>query len=48
VGYANLGPSLPVAPLVQDDGLRRGEFAPRSFKGLQPSADRTVKTEKEG
>jgi hypothetical protein len=24
VGCANLGPSLPVAPLVQDDDLKRG------------------------
>jgi hypothetical protein len=34
VGYANLGPSLPVAPLVQDDGLRRGEIPPRQAKNL--------------
>jgi hypothetical protein len=25
VGYADLGPSLPVTPLVRDDGLRRGD-----------------------
>src|SRR5579871_867389 len=29
VGFANLGPSLPATPLVQDDRLRRGEFPPR-------------------
>jgi len=35
----SLGPSLPASPLVQDDGLRRGEFAPRGLEALQPSAD---------
>jgi len=29
VGFANLGPSLPAPPLLQDDRLRRDEFPPR-------------------